>query len=102
MRTFRNLRVADLIQEKLSELMLKECAFESVLVTIVGVEVDEDLKGARIRLGVVPKEKAGEVMLYLERMRRILQFKLSRVMNIRPMPRVRFEMAKEKDLEFSS
>jgi len=75
--------------------MLKECAFENALVTIVEAEVDEDLKGARIKLGIVPKEKAGEVMLYLERMRRVLQFKLGRVMNIKPMPTIRFEMAKE-------
>jgi len=95
MKTYRNLRVAGLIREKLSGLMLKECAFENALVTIVEAEVDEDLKGARIKLGIVPKEKAGEVMLYLERMRRVLQFKLGRVMNIKPMPTIRFEMAKE-------
>lgn len=95
MKTFRNLRIASLVQQKLAGLLIEECSFENALVTIIGVEVDGDLKEAKIKIGVMPKEKAGEAMLYLVKMRRVLQFKLGRIMNIRPMPRIRFEMAKE-------
>ncbi len=96
MRTHRNLRIGNLIQEELSKLLLEECNFEGALVTIIEVKVDEDLALATIKLGILPERRAAEVLLRIEKVRKELQFKLGRTMSIRPMPQIRFEMAKEE------
>lgn len=97
MKTFRNLRVGNLLKEELSKLLLEECNFEGALVTIVEVDVDEDLKEATIKLGILPKERGAESLLRIQKVRRVLQFKLGRAMSIKPMPQIRFEVYEEKE-----
>ena len=90
---FRNLRVANLIQEELGKIILREIEFpNSILVTIVEVEVLKDLSLAKIKLGVIPLTAVPEVLDLLSRNRQYLQRLLLRKINIKPMPRIEFEL----------
>ena len=93
MKTFRNLRVANLIQEELGKIILREIEFPvSTLATITGVEVPKDLGQAKIKLGVIPASEAPKVLEILNSYRPLLQHLLMKKMNIRPMPRIEFEL----------
>jgi ribosome-binding factor A len=85
-------RVASLIQEELSQLLLREVEFPGALVTISAVEVTKKLDLARVEVSVLPHEKEVEVMKALAAAQRELQFKLGRKLNIKPMPHLLFEV----------
>jgi ribosome-binding factor A len=90
---YRNLRVASLIQEELGQIILREIEFpNSVLVTITGVEVLKDLSQAKIKLGVIPPDASPEIMSIMDRCRPFLQRLLLKKINIKPMPRIYFEI----------
>ena len=81
---YRNLRLANLIQEELGKMILREIEFpKSTLVTIVEVEVINDLKQASIKLGVIPAAAAKEALDILERNKSFLQYSLMKKINIR-------------------
>lgn len=92
MRTYRNLRIASLIERELSALFLKKMDFEQALVTIVAVEISPDLLQAKVKLGVIPFEKGPEIFLALEEKKRELQHLLLKRINIKPMPRLEFKI----------
>lgn len=98
MKTFRNLRVASLIEHELNKLFLQKMEFENALVTITAVEVSGDLLQAKIRLGVIPREKGPEVFALLQKRRRELQHLIFKKINIKPMPSFKFEIEEQKQL----
>ena len=94
MRPYRNLKIASLIEKELNQLILRNLDFNGAFVTITGVLVSEDLSEAKVKVSILPEEKAPEVFKLLEKSRRELQFKLLRKMNIKPMPHLKFEIEK--------
>lgn len=99
MKTYRNLRVASLIQEELGKIILREIEFaNSVLVTITEVEVLKDMLEAKIKIGVVPESAAKEVIELLDKNRPFLQHLLIKKMNIKPMPRIYFQLEQPKQI----
>lgn len=90
---YRNLRLANLIQEELGKMILREIEFpKSTLVTITGVEVPQDLSQARIKLGVIPVGAAKEALATMERNKPFLQHLLMKKINIKHVPRIEFEL----------
>lgn len=94
MKPYRSLKIASLIQQELSQLLVKEFNFEGALVTIIGVEVSEDLLQAKVELGIIPPEKGPGVFTIIEERSRELQHKLLKKMRIKSVPRLRFEIEK--------
>jgi len=92
MRTFRNLRLEDLIQQYLGELLIREFDFNGALVTIKEVIVDKDLKQAKVKLSFIPFEKELEAFILIDSRKKELQRKLLRKLNIRPLPQLKFEI----------
>ncbi len=92
MKFYRSERVQSLIRERLSWLILREIEIPGALLTITEVEVSKKLEHARVRVSVLPSEKAPEALRELTRRAGELQFMLSREMNIKPMPRIAFEI----------
>lgn len=96
MRPFRNLKIGSVIEHELSTLFLKDMDFGiGVMVTITDVEVDPKLIEARVTLGVLPLEKGPEVYNMINEQRIAIQWKLSRILNIKPMPKLVFGLVKE-------
>ena len=89
---FRNLRVANLIRDELSEIILRELEFSGALLTITEVKSDKKLEGAEVRVSVIPSQKSTEVLSELNSKAGFLQHLLNKKLNIKPMPRIRFEI----------
>ena len=89
---YRPQRVGKLIREQLSGIIARELEFENVLVTITEVEVDKKLETAKTRISVWPVEKSKEVLSTLNKARNLLQTTLFKKLNIRPMPKIQFEI----------
>lgn len=89
---YRPVRVGKLIREELSKTLERELEFPGALVTITEVVVDKKLETAKAGVSVLPGAKADEVMRSLGRSRSRLQFLVARKINIKPMPRIQFEI----------
>jgi ribosome-binding factor A len=88
---FRSERVGKLIREELSKMILREGEL-SALATITEVEVDKKLEGARVRVSVIPATGEKKVLDELAKQAGYLQHLLLKKINIKPMPRIFFEI----------
>lgn len=89
---FRTERVSGLIQEELGKIIQRELEFPGSLVTITAVEIDKKLDHAKIKISVLPKEKSAEALTLLDKEAPRLQHVLLKKINIKPMPRIKFEI----------
>jgi ribosome-binding factor A len=88
---FRSERVGKLIREELSKMILREVELPA-LVTITEVEVDKKLDGARVKISVIPSKEDKNVLAILAAHVGHFQYLLLRKINIKPMPRIFFEI----------
>ncbi len=88
----RPLRVSNLIRDELSNLLLREVETPGALLTITEVDVDPKLDGAKVKVSVLPAGKALGALAELKRRRGELQHLLNHKLNIKPMPRIDFEL----------
>jgi len=91
MQFFRYERVKSLIHEKLSQLVFKEIEIPGAIITITSVDVSKKLDRAIASVAVLPPEKAENVLKVLNAQAPMLQHKLLKIINIKPMPRIMFE-----------
>jgi ribosome-binding factor A len=89
---YRTLRVANLIQKELSKIILKELEFENALPTITKVDLGDNLETAEVKVSVIPSSQNKPVLEKLNRARDRLQWLLMKKINIKPMPKIRFEI----------
>lgn len=90
-------RVNNLIKEELGYLLEREVEFPEALVTVMEVACSRKMERAAVHLSVLPVHKS-EAMLKIAREHQArLQFLLLRKMNIRPMPRINFEIDRGAD-----
>ena len=92
-------RLNALIKEELGKMFLKELDFENVLVTIMAVEISEDLVDARIKINVMPLTKFNEVAEILRRNRNHLRFLLMKRLKIKQVPQLNFEINEHPEKE---
>jgi ribosome-binding factor A len=88
---FRSERVGKLIREELSKMILREVELPA-LVTITEVLIDKKLEGARVELSVIPASQEENVLAILKAKAGELQYMLLRKINIKPMPRIFFDI----------
>ncbi len=89
---FRDQRAGQLIRDELSKIIAREIEINDALMTITEVEVDKKLDTAKVRISVLPAEKAKEVFDLLNKARARLQIILFKKLNMRPTPRIQFEI----------
>ncbi len=92
MKPYRNLKAGALIEIELGKMFARDFNFEGALVTILGVDVDEKLLHANVRLGIIPFEKGPGVYGMLTRHAADLHHQLVRKLNIKPVPFLKFEI----------
>ncbi|MDP3901953.1 MAG: ribosome-binding factor A [bacterium] len=92
MRFHRPERISKLIMEYLNELLIRDVETPGTLVTITNVDVAKDLSRAAVRISVLPSDKANIVLKKFDDIRGYLQYKLLRKLNIRPLPKIYFEI----------
>ena len=89
---YRNLRIAGLIQKYLSELLARDLEFPNALVTITDVDVTSAMDTASVKVSVVPSSRAHDALTILTAAQGDLQHRLLLKLNIKPMPRIQFEL----------
>ena len=92
MRFHRPERVGSLIREELSQLILRETEFPGALITITDVIVDKKMENAKVMISAIPLDRAVGALKVLNHMIGNLQHLLNHKMNIRPMPRISFQI----------
>lgn len=92
MKFYRRERISKLILEELNNWISKELEFRGALVTLTDVEVSPDLEVAIVKFSVIPSDKAPEAFKILEQFTSRLQGWLLKKINIKPLPRLRFEL----------
>ncbi len=95
MKPYRREKIASLIQKELSEIIQKELDFEEALVTIMKVEISEDLLHAEISFSIYPPQKEIEVFKILEKNKNFLKRKLFKKLSIKVLPELEFKIQKE-------
>ncbi|MFA5386314.1 MAG: ribosome-binding factor A [Candidatus Paceibacterota bacterium] len=90
-------RLNELVKEELGKMFLKELDFENVLVTIMTVEISDDLVDARIKVNVMPLTKFNEVAEILRQNRNHLRFLLMKRIKIRQIPQLNFEINEQPE-----
>ena len=88
---YRALRVANVIRDELGILIMRELEF-SGLVTITRVEIDGKMEKAHVGISVIPSAEAEASLKTLKAAQGLLQHKLLRKLNFKPMPRIEFEI----------
>lgn len=87
-------RVGSLISRELGKIVQRDFDARGALITITDVIVDKKLDNARVKIGVIPVEKSAFSLGRLKRVQGEFQHLLNRQLNIRPMPRIDFEIDK--------
>ncbi len=89
-------RVNRLIQQELSQIILREFDFSlEVLITLTRVETSNNLIQAKVYVSVMPEDDIEKVIQALDRRIYELQQKLNQRLNMRPIPRIKFLQEKE-------
>ncbi|TET84438.1 MAG: 30S ribosome-binding factor RbfA [Candidatus Nealsonbacteria bacterium] len=89
-------RVNQLIQQELSQIILREIEFpKDILVTVTRIETSSNLIESKIYVSVMPEEKTSKVFQILNRQVYELQQKLNQRLQMRPIPRIKFIEEKE-------
>jgi ribosome-binding factor A len=93
MKFFRSQRVESLIAEELGKIVIREIEFPvGSLATIVRVDVDKKMDRAKIFMSVIPAAVEGAALKLLNARIGELQHMLLKKINIKPMPRIIFEI----------
>lgn len=93
MKTYRSERVGKLFREELSKIIERELEFNG-LVTVTEVDVDKKMDRARVLVSVIPPSGEADALRTLANAAGRLQHLLVRKVNIKPMPRIYFEIDK--------
>jgi len=91
MRFFRSERVSKLIREELSKILERELEFEA-LVTVTEVVTDKKMEHAKVLVSVLPETGEADAIKKLGAEAGRLQHELLKKINIKPMPRIYFEV----------
>jgi ribosome-binding factor A len=92
MKTHRPLRVAGVIRDETAKLLARDYEFGGAVVTVTEATVEPSFAWADIFVSVIPSEQADAVLQELTRHAGDIHHYLNRKMNIRPMPRIRFQI----------
>lgn len=91
----RLVKVNELIKQLVGELILREVDFgKEILVTISKVETSPDLRYSKILITVFPEGKEKDALAALSRDIFGLQRALNKKLNMRPIPKIRFDVDK--------
>ena len=86
-------RVCEAIKRELGQIILRELAFPSLLVTVSGVDITPDLKQAHVYVSLLGDEaQKKNVLAVLEQNRRMLQAELSKRVVLKNTPHLNFKL----------
>jgi ribosome-binding factor A len=92
--TQRQLRVSEVIKQTIAGMLLRgeltHLEMSQMMVSIADVKISADLKIATVFVAVMPSEREKEVIVYLNEEVGFIRKHLSRVLQLRAVPNIRF------------
>ncbi len=87
----RILRVNELIQKELGQIILREIEFpKNTLVTITRVETSPDLSQSKVYVSCLPDNQGDRILQILKRQSYYIQHKFNKKLETKIIPRIRF------------
>ena len=84
-------KVNSLLQHELSKIIFRDFAFSpEILVTLTRVDTTANLIEANVYISVFPEEKSEGIIRALNKSIYDLQYKINRVLRMRPIPKIKF------------
>ncbi len=84
-------RVNSLLQNEIGKILLKDFAFSpEILVTLTRVSTTSNLIEAKVYVSVFPENKADGILHALEKSAYDIQYKINRILRMRPVPKIIF------------
>lgn len=91
-------KLNDLLRDEVGKILLTELEKEEdTLVTITSTRVSPTLEHATIMISVFPAAKEGTILLKIERKIYHIQQILNRRLEMRPVPKIRFEIDQSEE-----
>lgn len=87
----RSKRVNSLIKKELGNIIFRKVDFEEALVTITRVETSDDIQHATVKISAYPITERAKVLEKLRDNIYHLQQDLNKKLQMRPVPKIRFE-----------
>lgn len=85
-------KVNSLLQEELSQIILKEVDFpKDVLVTITRIDTAPNLSNVKVYVSTIPDKEIDKVLDILNKIIYHIQQKLNKRLNMRPIPKIGFK-----------
>jgi ribosome-binding factor A len=84
-------KVNSLLEHEISKIIFRDFAFSpEILVTVTRVEATANLIEAKVYISVFPEDKAKGIMNALVKSTFDIQFKINRILKMRPVPKIFF------------
>lgn len=84
-----------LLKEEVSRIINKDFRTPEVLITVTRVDTSPDLNQSKIYVSVIPEEESDKALKGLRTQIYSLQQQVNKRLNMRPVPRIRFEKDQE-------
>lgn len=85
-------RINQLLKEEISQILLRELEFNGAMVTITDVDASANLQQAKVKITVLPQSQEKNALRILNKNLYEIQQILNRKLNMRPVPRISFEI----------
>jgi ribosome-binding factor A len=83
-------KVNSLLEQELSNIILRDFHFQGGLVTLTHVEATPNLIEAKAYISVLPEDKSDQAIKLLNKGIYDVQQKINKRLNMRPIPRIKF------------
>lgn len=96
MSSHRIEKVNELIKQQVAEIIEREIEFgKGAMVTVLAAETSRNLLNSKIVISVFPEGKANSALEILKKNVYDIQQVLNRRLNMRPVPKIRFEISRQ-------
>ena len=90
MKSFRLIRVNELLKRIISEYLHRHFTSETVAVTITKVETEPNLRTARVYFSLYDNKERGPVLRFLRKIRPSVQWGVGKLVRLKYMPQLQF------------
>src|SRR3989338_9073072 len=88
-------KVNSLLQHEIGKILVRDFSFQGVLVTLTHVETSANLIETKAYISVLPEEKTDAIVTVLNKGVYDVQQKINKMVNMRPVPKIKFVRDKE-------
>ena len=88
-------KVNSLLEHEISKILVRDFSFQEALVTLTHVDTSANLIETKAYISVLPEERTDDIIAVLNKGVYDVQQKINKMVNMRPVPKIRFVRDKE-------